>query len=230
LLTGTWPWREVGEKLSLLLDHAADLSAADNKGQTPLHYLAALGGGNPLFFIRGIGDTFIAAKVDINLRDQAGDTPLHIAARTGTRDVFDWLVKQGADLDATNNAGETPRRLAHNLPPARRAAVPTNAAPNGQLLPRVDPTTGQLVYTDHWGDTPVRDVSRRSRINYLGTTLALEPNGTNLEVRLLTAIFDSSAKEFPDDNGFNFSIQVRSSTNESSPQPSHNAGIVMVAR
>ena len=25
--------------------------------------------------------------------DQAGDTPLHIAARTGTSDVFDWLVK-----------------------------------------------------------------------------------------------------------------------------------------
>jgi ankyrin repeat protein len=67
-----------------------------------------------MFFIHGIGDAFVAAKVDINARDNEGNTPLHLAAETGTKDVFDWLVQHGASLDATNNAGQTPRELALN--------------------------------------------------------------------------------------------------------------------
>ena len=111
-LSGKWPWRDAGGCIDMLVAAGADLSAKEDGGKTPLHYLAALGSQNPMFFIRGIGDTFVLAKVDFNARDNAGDTPLHIAARTGTRDVYDWLVKQGCDPDATNNAGETPRQLA----------------------------------------------------------------------------------------------------------------------
>jgi ankyrin repeat protein len=111
-LSGKWPWDGVGGCIDILAEAGANLSAKDDQGKAPLHYLAALGNQSPMFFIRGIGDTFILAKADINARDNDGDTPLHIAARTGTHDVFDWLVKQGADMDATNNAGETPRQLA----------------------------------------------------------------------------------------------------------------------
>ena len=111
-LSGKWAWSEAGECIDMLVAAGADLSAKDDQRKTPLHYLAALGGQNPMFFIRGIGDTFRLAKVDFNARDNAGDTALHIAARTGTRDVYDWLVKQGCEPDATNNVGETPRQLA----------------------------------------------------------------------------------------------------------------------
>ena len=111
-LTGKWAWEEAGECIDMLVAAGADLAAKDDRGKTPLHYLAALGNESPMFFIRGIGDTFVLAKVDVNARDNDGDTPLHIAARTGTRDVYDWLIKQGCSLDATNNAGETPRQLA----------------------------------------------------------------------------------------------------------------------
>lgn len=110
-LTGEWPWQSAGENLQQLAQAGADFSAKDNNGKTPLHYLAALGDQEPLFFIRGVDQIFINAKVDFNARDNDGNTPLHIAAKTGTRDVFDWLVKQGAGLDETNNAGETPRLL-----------------------------------------------------------------------------------------------------------------------
>ncbi len=108
-LSGKWPWSGAGECVNMLVQAGADLSAKDDQGKTPLHYLAALGDQKPLFFIRGIDNTFVAAKVDFQARDNDGDTPLLIAARTRTRDVFDWLVKEGASLDATNNAGETPR-------------------------------------------------------------------------------------------------------------------------
>ena len=111
-LSGKWPWGEAGGCIDMLVTAGADLSAKDDQGKTPLHYLAELGSQNPMFFIRGIGDTFALAKVDINARDNDGDTPLQLAAKTGTKDVYDWLVKQGASQDTTNNAGETPRQQA----------------------------------------------------------------------------------------------------------------------
>ena len=93
----------------MLAKAGADLGSKDDEGKTPLHYLAALGNQKPLVFIRGVGDAFASAKVDLNARDNDGNTPLLLAAKTGTYDVFHWLRKLGANLDATNNAGETPR-------------------------------------------------------------------------------------------------------------------------
>jgi ankyrin repeat protein len=110
-VSGEWPWSEASECMGMLVKFGANLSAKDDQGKTPLHYLAALGDQKPLFFIRGIDGTFVAAKVDFQVRDNEGNTPLHIAAKTGTHDVFDWFLKQGASLDATNNLGETPRLL-----------------------------------------------------------------------------------------------------------------------
>jgi ankyrin repeat protein len=110
-LMGAWPWNSSGACLSKLAAAKAGFSIKDEQGKTPLHYLAALGDQRPLFFIRGIDQIFINAKVDFQIRDNDGNTPAIIAAKTGTQDVFDWLVKQGADLDATNNLGETARLL-----------------------------------------------------------------------------------------------------------------------
>jgi len=98
----------VGESVALLAKAGANLSAKDKNGETPLHYLATLGSDKPMFFIRGIGDTLLAAKVDVNARDNEGDTPLHLAANTGTRDVYEWLKSHGADLKATNKLGQIP--------------------------------------------------------------------------------------------------------------------------
>ena len=113
-LTGKWPWSEASECLQLLLEAGADFSARDDQQRTPLHYLAALGERDekPLFFLKNMDKVFIAAKVDFEARDVNGDTPLHLAAKSGVMEVYEWLVKQGANVDVTNAAGETPRLLA----------------------------------------------------------------------------------------------------------------------
>jgi ankyrin repeat protein len=112
LLAGKKTWYEADSCLQMLRDAGVQLSARDDTGKTALHYLAALGGQSPMFHMPEIGDFFVAAKVDIQARDDEGDTPLHIAARTGTGDVFEWLLSRGAKLDETNHHGETPRLLA----------------------------------------------------------------------------------------------------------------------
>lgn len=164
-LSGRWPWNDAGECIALLAKAGADLSARDNQGKTPLHYLAALGDGNPMFFIRGIGDKLIAAKVDVQMRDNDGNTPLHIAAKTGTRDVFDWLVKQGANLDVTNNAGETPRALAagntsslfHAGPPSSETDIFTAVlqGPFDDLAKLVKANPELANITNEFGQTPL---------------------------------------------------------------------------
>lgn len=116
LLLKEWPWHGAGDGIAALAKAGGNLSAKDNQGKTPLHYLASLGNKKPLFFMRGVDQVFKDAKVDFQSPDRDGDTPAIIAAKSGTQDVFDWLVKQGADLDATNNRGETARLvMAHKM-------------------------------------------------------------------------------------------------------------------
>jgi ankyrin repeat protein len=173
-LSGKRPWNHASQCILLLVDAGADLAARDDYGRTPLHYLAARGTKGPLFFIPEIDNLFLAAKVDLEARDHLGNTPLHVAARRNTRDVFDWLVKHGADLDATNRVGQTPRGLAA-LPEPASGFSPTisetdifSAAVCGNLvalekLLRARPAL--LNRTNAAGQTPLRLAAQVGRTN-----------------------------------------------------------------
>ncbi len=77
---------------------------------------------------------------------------------------------------------------------------------------------GRLMYSDHWGRSPVREVDPRERVNVLGTTMGLEPGGTNLEIRLMVAFIGPGTAEAPRGFTGTLDVQVRSSTNETSPR------------
>jgi len=177
LLTEKWPWEGVVATLSALVKGGANLSVSDNNGKTPLHYLAAVGSVSPFFFMRGITDIFESSKMDIEARDNDGNTPLVIAAKTGTTDVFGWLINKGANLDATNNAGESARLLAardrspFTRPGERSAetdifqAVHENNVDAATRLLNADPQLANQ--TNQFRQTPLREAVLQHQTNMI---------------------------------------------------------------
>lgn len=86
-----------------LLENGADLHALDESGGTLLHHRA--GSYQSIDDVLNIG-------LDINQRDDKGNTPLHYAARSCKADNLDLLVKNGANIQITNNAGQTALEMA----------------------------------------------------------------------------------------------------------------------
>ena len=147
-----------------------------------------------------------------------------------------FLLACGADPRATNRAGQTALQLAMDPnsmlfdqrtpilklllsadPEAAKAAeAKPAAAPRlpPELTVRTNTETGLMMFRDHWGEADVRLLDVNHSFSLLGITLALEANGTNFEVRLLTAIFEEGTNEFPNNYFLNFGAQVRTGTNE----------------
>lgn len=49
---------------------------------------------------------------DLNKKNAVGDTALHMAVKNGKLDAISTLLKNEADVNSTNNQGETPLYLA----------------------------------------------------------------------------------------------------------------------
>lgn len=118
-----------GDAIQLLRDHGADTKVKDNRGFTG-HDLAAETRQYRQDLEQLTRETFDAVKegrtndvhrnleagVDVNARRNNDDwdkhnTLLHHACRHGRADVAQLLIDRGADVNAKNRDGQTPREL-----------------------------------------------------------------------------------------------------------------------
>lgn len=94
------------EVVRLLLGIDADPNIANSQGRTALHYAASKGRRDALRLL-------LEAGAKVNVSDCTGSQPLHRAAATGFLDIVKILVEEAkAQIDATDNLGQTPLLLA----------------------------------------------------------------------------------------------------------------------
>ena len=99
------------EAASSLLRASPQLATeGDKDGMMPLHWAADRG---DLEMVQLLLD-LPSVKVKISAPDAAGDTALHYAVMSENEAVAQLLVSNGADVNATNEAGETPWQLAES--------------------------------------------------------------------------------------------------------------------
>ncbi|KAI5082435.1 hypothetical protein GOP47_0002178 [Adiantum capillus-veneris] len=100
--------------VSALLQAGADVYARDKCGATPLHFAAGWGNSIPCMDL-----LFGSSKkrhVD-QARDNKGWTALHYAAANGQLQTVQWLLDQGADINAVENShGNSSLHLAARHP------------------------------------------------------------------------------------------------------------------
>ncbi|XP_043222037.1 transient receptor potential channel pyrexia-like [Amphibalanus amphitrite] len=87
----------------ILLEHGADVNAANAAGSTALHTAAA--GASSDGVLRAL---LAAPGVQLEARDRLGCTPLHLAAADGAAGRVRLLLEAGASVAARNGAGFTP--------------------------------------------------------------------------------------------------------------------------
>ena len=109
------------EILTLLLDAGADLALPTVDGTTPLMAAAGLGRatytprrprGMPSPTAEAAVRLLVDAGADVNAVNEADFTALHGATFRGLNEVIDYLVAQGADIDARDFRGRTAYRMA----------------------------------------------------------------------------------------------------------------------
>lgn len=102
--------------VKLLIDHGADVSRADEKGNTPLHYALSKHGPESIKLLLGRG-------ANVTTANNEGETPLHTwsswsinpTPREEWIDIGRRLINRGADVAAVDENGQTP--LHHSRSP-----------------------------------------------------------------------------------------------------------------
>jgi len=94
----------------LLLNAGSSLEAVDQNGWTALHYAAQV--WSPVL-VR----LLVSAGASVGARDKYGNTPLSRAVfvSNGRGEVIEALLSLGADPDAKNDSGVSPRILADTI-------------------------------------------------------------------------------------------------------------------
>lgn len=98
-----------------LIQHGADVKAANRRGAQPLHYAADGGPGSPHWNPRAQAEMIallVSQGADPNALDKSGVAPLHRAVRHRGLAAVDSLLRNGSDIRLQNKSGSTPLHLA----------------------------------------------------------------------------------------------------------------------
>lgn len=104
--------------MHLLVDHGADPKIPTKSGDTPLMAAAGIGWAAnwtvnaPYNFTEAV-KYCVELGNDVNAADNRGYTALHGAAYLGKNDMVEYLVAQGAKVDAKSKAGDSPADMAN---------------------------------------------------------------------------------------------------------------------
>jgi len=97
--------------LRYLVSQGANVNTTNYDGDTPLHWAAENSAANE-HTSEQILRTLISIGAEINAQNNVGATPLHAAAREGSDKAVEYLVLQGANVNACEKDGKTPRDFA----------------------------------------------------------------------------------------------------------------------
>jgi uncharacterized protein len=92
-------------RVRTLLDHHADVNAAQLDGSTALHWAAYRGDAR-------MAAQLLAAGAHPNVKTDTGMTPLMLASQSGNAQLVKELLDSGADVNETLSHGETPLMMA----------------------------------------------------------------------------------------------------------------------
>ena len=103
--------------VNLLLDNDADIELTTNTGETPLYFICETGSniGVAIKIIEALLDAEAEQGVSyeyINQKNDDGYFPLYIASKNGGKDVVELLIERGANLEETNDLGQTALMIA----------------------------------------------------------------------------------------------------------------------
>ena len=98
------------DDIQALIDSGADIDLPDEDGRTPLHFAAQQ------YQVRS-AELLCRAGADVQARDKFGNTALWRATfdSQGRGDLIQLLLASGADPDAANDSGVSPRQLAERI-------------------------------------------------------------------------------------------------------------------
>jgi ankyrin repeat protein len=98
------------DDIQALIDSGADINLPDKDGRTPLHFAAQQ------YQVRS-AELLCKAGADIQARDKFGNTALWRATfdSRGREDLIRLLLASGANPDAANDSGVSPRQLAERI-------------------------------------------------------------------------------------------------------------------
>lgn len=97
-------WGPSKDAIQLLMDYGADVNSRDSQQRTPL--LLTVEQDNAQ--CQSTAEVLLDHGADICARDEGGCTVLHGSARRISVKMVQWLCQRGADVNWSNDNGETP--------------------------------------------------------------------------------------------------------------------------